>query len=313
MLSFIEYIIESSGSSHNKDYGEAYETATVLHIHKNTGARHNADPEYRSQIKEIMRSHKDAMSRLPPHLQDRARVAARDSGTAYINSLQSNHKMKPEDIHSVHHTHLGIDAHVGRKVDRAQNPHDLVVKGKKGFIHGASLKATSGTASNNPVKAFDRNGGLKTNTSSIWDKAKKKYGLEGMSKADIKKIRDNPKIVKANQETQRQAAIHHAKAFGKSDLATQKKHIGFLLKSNPDLPYDYVKGEKGGSATPHHMLPHLQALNKAKSLRTTVDNNRVHIHDHMGNHIATIEHRTTHGSFSSPQANAKFGNMKKGH
>lgn len=310
MFTFTQFLL-SEANEHNKAYGEAYETATVLHIHNNTGAKSNKDPAYQAKIKEVKRKHDAAMKSIPKHLQDKAKQAAKDSGTAYIHSLHANHGQKPADIGEVHHTHLGIDDHVGKKVDRAQNPHDLIVKGKKGFIHGASLKATAGTASNNPVKAFDKNSGLKTNTSSIWEKAKKKAGLEGKTKDEIKKVRDKPHIVKANQETQRKAANHHSDAFNKSDLATQKKHVGFLLKAHSDLPYDYVKGEKGGSATPHHMLPHIQALKKAKSLHSTVDNNRVHIHDHQGNHIATIEHRTTHGSFSSPQANAKFGSMKK--
>jgi len=33
--------------------------------------------------------------------------------------------------------------------------------------------------------------------------------------------------------------------------------------------------------------------------------------DEKGNHIATIEHRTTHRAFGSPQVNAKFGNIKE--
>ena len=312
MITFSSFLSEAVESNqYNKAYGEAYETATVLHLHNNTAAKHNTDPTYKAHIAEVKKRHKTAMASLPDHLKKRALEAAANSGKVYLKSLKDNHNKSPNDINEIHHTHRGIDTHVGKKVDRAMNPHDLVIKGKGNFIHGASLKATSGTASNNPVNSFDNNSGLKTDLAGIWKKGIKKAGLEGKSKAEIKTVRDTPKIKEANKKVQVEAANHHAEAFNNASHAEKKVHLQFLLKGRPDLPYDYVKGEHGGSATPHAELPHMKAIAKAKKFTATVSNNRVHIHDEKGNHIATIEHRPTHGSFISPQANAKFGNIKE--
>jgi len=312
MKTFLNFISEASESSqHNKAYGEAYETATVLHLHNNTAAKHNTDPAYQSSIAEVKKKHAAAMAAIPEHLQKRATEAATNSSKSYLKSLKGNHGKSADDIHEIHHTHGGIDTHIGKKVDRAMNPHDLVIKGKGGFIHGASLKATSGTASNNPVNSFDKNSGLKTNLSSIWKKGIEKAGLGGKSTNEIKAVRDTPEVKEANKKVQAEAANHHADAFNNASHEEKKAHLHFLLKGRPDLKYDYVKGEHGGSATPHSELPHMKAIAKAKSLTATVNNNRVHIHDESGNHIATVEHRPTHGSFVSPQANAKFGNIKE--
>lgn len=317
MRTFLSFIMElqdtekaASLSAHNKNFGEAYETATVLHIHNNTAAKNNSDSKYQSKIEEVKKKHEASMAALPDHLKKRAEEAATHSGTAYIKSLKDNHNKSPEDIHEVHHTHGGIDEHVGKKVNRAMNPHDLIVKGKNGFTHGASLKATSGTASNNPVAAFDRNSGLNTNLSHIWKKGAETAGVGSKSTKERKEVRHQPEIKEANKKVQAEAAQHHADTFNNASHDQKKEHLHFLLKSKPDLPYDYVKGEKGGSATPHHELPHIKAINSSKELKATVHNNVVKIHDEKGNHIASIEHRPSHGSFVSPQANAKFGNMK---
>lgn len=315
MLSFKLFLInEEAGSDEAKSntaLGDAFETATVLHIHNNTAARHNTSPEYLKAIEEVKKKHADAISKLSPDKAAKAIEGGKQAGGAYLNSLKSNHKMNPEDIHEVHHTSLGIDKHIGKKVDRASNPHDLIVKGKNGFIHGSSLKLTKGTASNNSANAFDEKAGLKTNIAKVWAEGKRKAGLEGMKNKDIKLIKKNPEIVKANQETQRRAAEHHAEVFNSADHATKVKHLGYLLKGNPDSPMDYTVAGKNASSTPIHKVPHIEALLKAKSIKATVANNRVNFHDEKGNHIAYVEHRPTHGSFISIQANAKFGNMKK--
>jgi hypothetical protein len=320
MLTFNEFLLErapADSSLHNTAYGAAYETATVLHIHEHTAAKNNKDPEYQAKIQKVRENHEKAMSSIPDHLKKRALDAARSSGDAYLKSLSDNHGMKPENIHEVHHTASGIDQHVGKKVNRAANPHDVVVKGKvnnKSIIHGASLKAKAGTASNNPINSFDKNSGLKTNVAGVWADHRKKYNLNGKSVKDIKQIRNNPDIVQANREAQNAAAEHHKEVFKNSSLEDQKHHLRHMLKLNkPDLEYDYVKGEGKGSAVPREQMPHAKAINDAKSFKIVPSSgapNTFHIHDEKGNHIATIEHRTTHGSFISPQVNAKFGKME---
>jgi hypothetical protein len=313
MLSFLEHVLLEA-NEHNKAYGEAYELGTVLHVHNNTAAKNNKDPEYQKKIKAIKARHKELMSSLPADKASKAHKAAEDSGHAYIESLAKNHGMDASKIHEVHHTHSGIDEHIGHEVSRPDNPHDLVVKGKKGksdFLHGASLKARSGTASNNGAGAIDSR--LGTGLMNRWKAHKEKAGLGSMSGKELKKVRDKPAIVKKNQEAQNDVANHHASVFQKSDLNSQKEHLHKLLKGRPDLAYDYVSASnKGAKAIPHDKIEHLHAVKNAKSFTTKVKNNVMHVYDHNGSHIASIEHRPTHGSFSSLQVNAKYGTMKKG-
>lgn len=311
MLSFSNFLIERYDLS--KAMADAYESATALHVHNNTAAKDNQDPAYLSSIENVRKTHSRAMAILPPEIQKKALVAAEASGRSYLQSLETNHGYKPSDIEEVHHTNLGIDQHLGRQVDRAQNPHDILVKGtvkKKPFMHGASLKATEGTASNNPAAAFDRNSGLDTNLASIWKSGRETAGLSGMTDKQIKLVRDNPEIKQANKDTQQMAANNHAEKFNIADLEKKKQHLKWMLKMNPDLKYDYVTGDRGGAATPIENKAHLKAIMNAKNIVATVSNNRVNFHDERGNHIAYTEHRPTHGSFVSPQANGKFGKLK---
>jgi len=317
MLTFFDFMLERASyddAKHNTAYGAAYETGTVLHVHNNTAAKDNKDPEYQAKIQKVKDDHEKAMASIPEHLRHRAKAAAEASGSAYMKSLKDNHGYDAEHIHEVHHTAAGIGEHLGKKVDRAANPHDLVIKGSKGgkkFIHGASLKARAGTASNNPVGSFDRNSGLNTNVAGVWAQHKKMSNLHTKSNKEIKTVRHEPEVVKANKEAQNASAAHHIEAFGKASLDAQKHHLKHMLKLNkPDLEYDYVKGEGKGSAVPREKMPHAKAIDSAKSFKVTPAGNRFHVHDEKGNHIATFEHRPTHGSFVSPQVNAKFGAMK---
>lgn len=312
MLGFKSFLIERVDL--NTAMADAYETGTALFVHQNTAAKDNKDPEYRERMKGILKKHERAMSMLPDHIQRQAMTAAHASATHYLDSLERNHGYKPSDIEEVHHTNQGIDDHVGRAVDRAQNPHDILVKGRvknKPFMHGASLKATAGTASNNPVAAFDRNSGLNTNLAGIWKEGKNKAGLENKTGKEIKQVRDLPEIGAANKATQQAAANHHAEKFNIADQDAKRAHLRWLLKMNPDLDYDYVKGEGGGSATPIKSMPHYKAISNANNIVATVRNNVVHFHDEQGNHIGYVEHRPTHGAFVSPQANGKFGKLGK--
>jgi hypothetical protein len=262
MLRFKDYLIENDASASNSALGDAYETATVLHIHNNTAARNNTDKSYLEHISAVKTKHAAAMAKLPEDKQKKVLIGAKASAESYLKSLNDNHGMKAEDIHSVHHTNFGIDSHVGKSVSRAMNPHDLVVKGKNGFIHGASLKLTSGTASNNTAKSLDEKGGLNTNLTKIWNDGKAKAGLTGLTGKEIKARKREPKIVAINNETQQAAAQHHADTFNSANHATKSAHIGYLLKAQPNLDYDYVKGEKGGSSKTVQQLPHIQNLNK---------------------------------------------------
>lgn len=313
---FSFFLTESN--AYNQAYGSAYEMGTVLRLHEKTGSSKNNNPEYKAKIAKMQEEHKNILGQLPPHLAFRAAAASSDSANAYLKSLKERRGINPQDVHEVHHTHGGISDFVGRKVDRASNPHDLIIRGRTktggNFTHGASLKATSGTASNNPVGAFAIAGeshGIELNTHHIWAEGRKRAGLEGKSGKEIKAVRDDPKIKEMNSETQQVAAHDHASSFDVAPLEAQKKHLKFLLKATPDLDYDYVKGEGGGSSTPHNQLEHIKAIQNAKSFTTEVRNNNVHFYDHEGRHLAFVEHRTTHGAFSSPQANAKFGTMKQ--
>lgn len=315
IIPFTSFITEEN--KFNQAYGDAYEMGTILHLHNNTAAKSNNNPDYKAKITKMKAAHKEALNNLPPHMAERAKQASKDSANAYLKSLSDNRGIEPDHIHEIHHSNQGISDFVGRKVDRASNPHDLIVTGSKDgdkFTHGASLKATSGTASNNPVGAFasaSESHGIEVNTHHVWAEGRKRAGLEGLSGKEIKERRDDPDIKEANAETQQVAAHDHASSFDVAPLAAQKKHLKFLLKATPDLDYDYVKGEKGGSSTPHDQLPHIKAIDQSKSFTTEVRNNNVHIYDDKGRHIAKVEHRTTHGAFSSPQANAKFGTMNK--
>ena len=320
MIRFQQFITESlflsEENAHNAAYGDAYETGTVLHVHNKTAAKLNKDKTYQASIRDVEAKHHAAIAKLPKDKAEKAQSAAHASGEAYLKSLKTHEKIDPEHVHEVHHTNQGIDAHIGRKVDRPSNPHDLVVKGKKGnenIMHGASLKATSGTASNNTAGSFERistHHGMETNTSSLWTKGKRAAGLAGKSGADIKAVKHDPEIKAHNTQTQQKSAIAHAAAFNAASHKQKQQHLTHFLKGNPDLPYHYVKGERGGSSVPHHEMAHIKAIHSAEDIHATVKNNNVHFHDEHGRHIASTEHRTTHGSFSSPQANFKFGTMK---
>ncbi|NDE05546.1 MAG: hypothetical protein EB003_13045, partial [Flavobacteriia bacterium] len=170
---FSFFLTESN--AYNQAYGSAYEMGTVLRLHEKTGSSKNNNPEYKAKIAKMQEEHKNLLGQLPPHLAFRAASASSDSADAYLKSLKERRGINPQDVHEVHHTHGGISDFVGRKVDRASNPHDLVIKGRTktggNFTHGASLKATSGTASNNPVGAFAAAGeshGIDLNTHHIW-------------------------------------------------------------------------------------------------------------------------------------------------
>lgn len=313
MLSFKEFLTEAKGSSSNELYGRAYETGVALNLHKATGSLNNTSKDHQDRIKSIEDAHNDAITKLPEHLRQRALTSALNSSTAYLDSLKNHHGIHPEDIEEVHHTAKGIDHLVGEKTDRIQNPHDVVIKTKSGKLHGASLKATQGTLSNNGIGTVDKIGGIGTKLKEIWDNGKEKIGLGKATTKEIKARRDEPEVKAANRETQSEAASHHAEQFNNASLEDKKHHLRYIMKSgSPAIPYDYVNGEKKKSI-PSHLLDHAQAIESSGDFvaKAEPNSNLVKIHDDQGRHIATVEHRPTHGAFSGIQVNTKIGSMKK--
>lgn len=333
MLSFIEHhllnrptrLVEAAGSAENTKMADAYERGTVLHIHDNTGAYKNPDPEYQAKITELRAQHKKDLAALSsPARRKDIQNKSRASAEGYINSLEQNHGVNREDITHVFHTNKGIDSVIGRTVDCKSNPQDLMVKfskqnGKKTKpgqdFHGSSLKATTGTASNTPIASFDRDSGIGTNLTKIWTKHLHNAGLKGQqistapaARAQRKKLQKVPKIVAAYRAGQAEAAQHHADTFDKASLNKKKEHLRHILKLSPDAAYDLTKGD--GSSVPHDQLPHAAAIDNAKKIYTEVRKNLVHFFDHNGNHIATVEHRAVKGPMASLQANAKLGSLK---
>lgn len=294
----------------NKIYGEAYELGTVLHVNDNSGAARNTNSKYKNKIASIRDRHDSLVKKLlPKDLAQKAMQASQDSGAAYLDSLETNHGMPRKDVTEVHHTHEGIDEFMGHKVNRNDNPHDLVVRGKRSFIHGASLKARKGTASNNGAGVIDSRIGA--DMSGMWRTHKKRAGVGHMTGDELKQVRDEPKIVAANDRAQKAVANHHAETFAGMPLNDQKKHLRLLMKGKPEMDYDYVvASNKGAKAIPHNKIPHLNAVDSARGFSTQVRNNVMHVFDHKGRHLAAVEHRPTHGSFSSLQVNTKYGSMK---
>ncbi len=309
---FINFILEAKSaaaeaSASNTPRGAAYETATALWVHNNTAAKKN--PAQRERVARMQQMHAEAMQKLTPEVQKQVKQYAENSGRAYLSSLQKE-GIKPEDVHEVHHTYSGIDHLVGNRVDRSGNPHDIMIKTKRGELHGASLKFKSGTLSNNTHNSFDQmmnNAGFKSNIKGVWDAKMKKLGIDQHTGAELKEIRDKPAIVKANAEAQTEAAAHHATVFNGGNLAAQKKMLNQVMKSSPEVPYHYVVGDKGTSDAILQKKQYV-LLNKAKKLRAmTTPGGHVHILDHDNNHIITFSHRPTHGSFNSIQVNGKLG------
>jgi hypothetical protein len=330
---------DDEGSGKNTILGTAYETGTALHVHKNSGSSANQDPEHLSRIQKLTDTYNEAMKQLSPDKQKQVQKGAADSGKAYLASMKKE-GIKPEDISEVHHTHKGIGPLLGKKVSQAKNPPDIAVRLRRPHTHGqgpnkdlhfASLKLTPGTASNNGTGAIDElgkdEGHVKTNINKIWKAGREVSGVGSMSHGDLGDLRRsvdpkrNAKVdpkrkalydrIDQSYKTTRQAVLsHHKEAFDGSTLAQQKAHIAHLMKSNPDASYHYVVGEKGGKSVPIDEHPNVKAAREAKSFHTEVRGTRMHIYDHEGKHLLSVEHRSTHGPWSSTQANAKFESLK---
>lgn len=324
MYNFIEFLTEEN--AHNSAFGAAYETATALHVHKMSGSAKNNDPAHKSRIKAITKAHKQAISSLPKHLQQKAISHGRASAVAYLSAMKQHHNVNPSDIKEVHHTPNGPGHLIGRTLNRADNPHDITVRLKKPVhfggahidpsdVHGASLKATEGTASNNGIGAFDKKSiahGIKSNVSGAFHKAMEKTGLASDKATRKLQVSKNPNKFKAGyQGAQTTAAKHFTKAFNSSSLDSQKRHITDMLRLKPDLLMHKVNGEKGTSI-PTSESPHAKAIAQAKSITATHQTNgMIHYHDHTGAQIARSDIRTTHSGYTGAQHNYMLGSLKK--
>jgi hypothetical protein len=314
MLRFISFLFENEGSKHNEVMGRVYERETALALHDKSGAALNKNKAYQQKIADMRAAHESDKALLPASIRNTAIQRAHRSADAYLDSLHKQ-GISAADVNEVHHTSKGIDDLVGRTVNRSQNPHDVVVKTKSGKIHGASLKATTGTLSNNGIGTFNAHGqdtGIGGNTDSIWKKGAKKAGLEGKSVKEIKDKRNDPAVKSIYKDTQLESAQHHADSFNSASHADKVKHMEMLMKLGYDksAPYDYVNGEKG-TAEPIEQKKHVQLLRNAQSLRAVQKGNRVMIHDHTGTPILDIEHRSTHGAFAGNQVNAKLASSPR--
>jgi hypothetical protein len=313
MQAAIAEVLEESASQHNQNYADAYEIATAMHIHHMTGSKHNTDPEHQRRIGDLNKKGADAFEKLPEHLRKRAMDAAHSSAKSYVESLHKNHGIHPDDVHEVHHTSKGISHLVGHKVPQNEAPHDVVVKTKSGKMHGASLKATQGTASNNSPE------NVVPGLNDHYKKHAEMHGLGDKTKHERKDAVANDSSLSGKAKSATVAAAKkHKEHFDTLSHDDQKEHIHKLMRYNkkPHINLDYVNGEKGKS-TPYHELPHIKASNEAHhfSIEHDPSSNMTKIHAHMHDgrkiHLLTVEHRYTHGAFNAPQANAKFSAHKE--
>jgi len=312
MLNFASYIINESNAT-NTHMARVYERETALHIHDNTGAKNNKDKKYQAEIANLRAEHEADKANLPENIRKDAIASAHRSAKAYIRSLKKNQGIDTNDIQSVHHTgteQLG---------DKNQNPQDVIVSYKDPIggdikMHGASLKKTQGTLSNNTTKSFadmNKNNGIGANLPDIWNNGKKKIGFFGKPKTETKPRRNDEDVINQYKKTQQESAKHHADSFNDASHINKKRSLISTMKLNydRDIPYDYVNGEKGTSK-PVEEMPHAKAMLNSKSFNATQSGNLVHIHNEKGEHLLTYEHRSTHGPFHSDQVNAKLGSLK---
>ena len=315
---FEDYLEESSeANAANAPKAEAYETLTAMKLHDMTGARNNDDPKFRQQHHETIARHHKAMAKLSPEMRDEVEERAHNSATGYAKSLKDNHKQNLNDIHEVHHTHLGIDSHVGKSVERITNPHDVLVKGKDGFMHGTSLKYRSGGAvTNGSLGSYSKwaeKGGMKND----WPNQHAKLKKDAVGDASIAELRRQhaadpeakAKSDEMHKDTMKTMAQTVADHFNSQKHEDKHHLMNYLAKTKPDLGYDYTPGEKVVSY-PHDQHPQGGKILAAKSL--TAHHNgtgRVHIRDHEGNNLLNVELRASN-KWSSPTFTTSYMNGK---
>lgn len=329
ILSFELWLVESEGdntSKHNSAYGAAFEAATVMHTHFSTAAATNADPEYLKKINAVHAKGKAALAKLPHHLAKRALQNGKSASEAYLKSLQANEGIKPEDVFEVHHTPNGINHLTGRDDDQSSTPHDMVVrttkKTKRGSnLHGTSLKSTQGTASNNGPGVvpglsthFKQHLEAQPKLANMGNKDRKAYVKAEKIKNGGKGSDEFHKIKAAAKQACETAAEHHTSYFNNLSHEEKVKHAHKLMRYNSDTPIgcDYTNGEKGTSV-PYEQHPAVKAVSESSHITMERHGTSTKMYGHKDGkkiHLLTIEHRYTHGAFTAPQVNAKFGSLK---
>jgi len=311
----------SVGSSKNTAIADHFEALTALHIHENSSAKNNMDKNYQEKIKTL----KDRISSNETHL-NKEQIEdniekSKKSANSYMDSLDRNHGIRKEDIVESHHTPHGISHVIGREVDRKSNPHDLLIKTKTGRYHGSSLKRGSATESNFGVGKISRHHEHEANPknrilsglSDIWAKGKKKSKFEkNPDKKGLKLWQARKEVINVHHDTMKDAAEHHASSFNSAEHEVQKKHIKHLLKGDPDVPYDRTSAVTGASI-PHNKTRSASTLSKATKFNAESRGNITHFYAVEGDtkhHIASAEHRSTHGPFKSMQVNVKVKETK---
>ena len=311
----------SVGSAKNTAIADHFEALTALHIHENSAAKNNMDKNYREKIATLKeRIHSNAQHLNKDQIQDNIE-RSKKAGNSYLDSLDRNHGIRKEDITEAHHTPHGISHIIGREVDRKSNPHDILIKTKTGHYHGSSLKRGSATESNFGIGKIskhhehetDHKNRILSGLSDIWAKGKEKAKFKNLDKKGLKLWQARKEVINIHNDTQKEAAEHHASSFSKADHEVQRKHIKHLLKGDPDIAYDRTSAVTGASI-PHNKTRSALTLSKAKKFHAEARNNITHFYavheDGTKDHIASVEHRSTHGPFKSMQANVKVKETK---
>lgn len=266
------------GQDYNHPMAQAFEAATAIRLHQAHGL---TSGEHAKKLRQLNDTYQTNIKKLPFFFRNQVNRRAKNAANAFNQSIQGkgkvveiNHITKKTPITKVSSNVPGGDQ---------ANPHDIHVKFESGEETGASLKHSSkGTISNNSTASIDSR----------------------------KHFNDNLNLSQHSENTNAMAQ-HHAETFQSGTLEQQKKHLHYLLKSDPDFDYHYVDAEKGTS-THYADMPHYSAINNAKSftVKASKSGRSFHVYDHDGNHITSIEHRSKHGPGSKPEVLAKLGNIK---
>lgn len=310
----------SVGSAKNTAIADHFEALTTLHIHENSAAKNNMDKNYRDKVATLKeRIHTNAQHLNKDQIEDNTE-RSKKAGNSYLDSLDRNHGIRKEDIVESHHTPHGISHVIGREVDRKSNPHDLLIKTKTGRYHGSSLKRGSATESNFGVGKISRHHEHEANPknrilselSDIWAKGKEKAKFKNLDKKGLKLWQARKEVINIHQDTMKEAANHHVSSFNSAEHEVQRKHIKHLLKGDPDVPYDRTSAITGTSI-PHNKTRSSMTLSKASKFHAESRGNITHFYavdEDTKHHIASVEHRSTHGPFKSMQVNVKVKESK---
>ena len=310
----------SVGSAKNTAIADHFEALTALHIHENSAAKNNMDKNYRDKVATLKeRIHTNAQHLNKDQIEDNTE-RSKKAGNSYLDSLDRNHGIRKEDIVESHHTPHGISHVIGREVDRKSNPHDLLIKTKTGRYHGSSLKRGSATESNFGVGKISRHHEHEANPknrilsglSDIWAKGKEKAKFKNLDKKGLKLWQARKEVINIHQDTMKEAANHHVSSFNSAEHEVQRKHIKHLLKGDPDVPYDRTSAITGTSI-PHNKTRSSMTLSKASKFHAESRGNITHFYavdEDTKHHIASVEHRSTHGPFKSMQVNFKVKESK---